>query len=137
MRQTMRRALEWLLAATAITEFVVMVPSPHGNPTSGVFGHHQSITRWRAASDMPPAITISGASVAEQVALLRAREAAGATWAILQPPMVGMYAGAEYIEFVGRVADAARIPVGIQNAPGYMMHRATWAAGSAPLNSSN
>jgi 4-hydroxy-tetrahydrodipicolinate synthase len=73
-----------------------------------------------AAGRVPLGITISGASVAEQIDLLRAAEAAGASWAILQPTMVGTYGPAEYIRFFGRVADAAAIPVAIQNAPAYM-----------------
>lgn len=67
----------------------------------------------------PLSITINGASVAEQIDQLQAAEAAGADWLILQPPSVGTYPPAEYIEFFARVADAAARPVAIQNAPAY------------------
>lgn len=69
---------------------------------------------------VPLGITIPGGSVAEQIALVRHAEAAGADWVILQPPMVGTYGASEYVSFFGRVADAARVPVAIQNAPAYI-----------------
>lgn len=68
----------------------------------------------------PLGFTIYGTSVAEQVELVRAAEAAKADWVILQPPMVGSFAAGEYIRFFGRVADATSLPVAIQNAPAYM-----------------
>jgi 4-hydroxy-tetrahydrodipicolinate synthase len=69
---------------------------------------------------VPMAFTIFGSSVAEQVEQVRAAEAAGADWVILQPPMVGSFGAAEYIRFFGRVAEATSLPVAIQNAPAYM-----------------
>jgi dihydrodipicolinate synthase/N-acetylneuraminate lyase len=72
------------------------------------------------AGRVPLGITISGTSMAEQIALSRHAEAAGANWLILQPPAVGCYDPAEYIRFFGRVAGAASIPVGIQDAPQYI-----------------
>lgn len=71
------------------------------------------------AGRVPLAFTIFGASVAEQVAQLRHAESVGADWVILQPPPVGSYTASEYIRFFGRVADAASIPVAIQNAPAF------------------
>ena len=68
---------------------------------------------------LPLSITINGASVAEQIEQIRAAEDCGADWLILQPPAVGTYPASEYIEFFGRVADAAHKPVAIQNAPAY------------------
>lgn len=72
------------------------------------------------AGRVPLAFTIAGNSVAEQVSLMRAAEAAGAEWVILQPPMAGSYPASEYMRFFGRVADAAHVPVAVQNAPAYM-----------------
>lgn len=72
------------------------------------------------AARVPLAFTITGNSVAEQVGLLRAAEAAGADWVILQPPIAGTYSANEYIRFFGRVADAAHVPVAVQNAPAYI-----------------
>jgi len=64
--------------------------------------------------------TISGPSVAEQVALLRHAERAGADWLVLQPPQVGSYAAEEYIAFFGRVMAETELPCAIQNAPQYL-----------------
>lgn len=72
------------------------------------------------AGAVPLAFTIFGSSVAEQVAQVRAAEAAQADWVILQPPMAGSFGAAEYIRFFGRVAEATSLPVAIQNAPAYM-----------------
>lgn len=69
---------------------------------------------------VPLAFTIYGSSVAEQIEQVCAAEAANADWVILQPPMVGSFAAAEYIRFFGRVAEATTLPVAIQNAPAYM-----------------
>ncbi|HSU04765.1 MAG TPA: dihydrodipicolinate synthase family protein [Acetobacteraceae bacterium] len=94
----------------------------------------RSVIDWVAEDTdgrVPLGITISGASVAEQIALLRAAEAVGASWVILQPPMVGSYAAAEYIRFFGRVADAAAF-----RSPS-RMRPPTWAAASPPTSSAN
>lgn len=69
---------------------------------------------------VPLALTISGASVAEQAAQVKHAESVGADWVILQPPMVGSYAAAEYIRFFGRVAETTTLPVAIQNAPAFL-----------------
>jgi 4-hydroxy-tetrahydrodipicolinate synthase len=73
-----------------------------------------------AAGRVPLGFTVAGNSVAEQVALARHAERAGAAWVILQPPTAGSYGMDEYIAFFGRVADALTVPVAIQNAPAYM-----------------
>ncbi len=81
------------------------------------------LMEWTAedtAGRVPLAFTIFGASVAEQVEQVKAAEATGADWVILQPPMVGSFGAAEYIRFFGRVAEATTLPVAIQNAPAYM-----------------
>ncbi len=83
----------------------------------------RSVMEWVAEDTggrVPLAFTIFGSSVAEQVEQVRAAEAAGADWVILQPPMVGSFGAAEYIRFFGRVAEATTLPVAIQNAPAYM-----------------
>lgn len=69
---------------------------------------------------VPLAFTIYGGSVAEQVEQVRAAEAAGADWVVLQPPMVGSFGAGEYIRFFGRIAERTALPVAIQNAPAYM-----------------
>ncbi len=67
----------------------------------------------------PLGVTIAGNSVAEQLALARHAERAGADWVILQPPLAGQYGIDEYIDFFGRVADGLTVPVAVQNAPAY------------------
>ncbi|SFJ94506.1 4-hydroxy-tetrahydrodipicolinate synthase [Bosea sp. OK403] len=82
-----------------------------------------TVMEWMAedvAGRKPLAFTIFGASVAEQIDLVRVAERNGADWVILQPPMVGSFGAAEYIRFFGRVAEATSLPVAIQNAPTYM-----------------
>ncbi|MEZ5842170.1 MAG: dihydrodipicolinate synthase family protein [Hyphomicrobiaceae bacterium] len=72
------------------------------------------------AGRLPTYFTIYGNSVAEQIDQVRHCERAKAAYVILQPPAVGAFAGAEYIRYFGRVADATSLPVAIQNAPAYM-----------------
>ncbi len=86
-------------------------------------GERRTIMDWAAedvAGRLPLSFTITGNSVGEQIAQLRHAESVGADWLILQPPLVGQYPAEEYIRFFGRVADAAQVPVAIQNAPAYM-----------------
>ncbi len=119
-RAAMRRQVELCLQAGV-----------HGMVTLGLASEaaklseaeRRTLMEWVAedtAGRVPLGVTISGASAAEQVALVRAAESVKADWVILQPPMVGTYSAAEYIRFFGRVADTAGIPVAIQNAPAYM-----------------
>jgi 2-keto-3-deoxy-L-arabinonate dehydratase len=68
----------------------------------------------------PFGVTVAGNSVAEQLALARHAERAGADWVILQPPVAGQYGIEEYIDFFGRVAGGLTVPVAIQNAPAYL-----------------
>lgn len=72
------------------------------------------------ASRLPLGFTIFGQSVAEQIALVRHAERAGADWLILQPPQVGNYDSDEYLSFFSRVMGATALPVAIQNAPQYL-----------------
>ena len=86
-------------------------------------GERRTVMDWTAddlAGRLPLGFTITGNSVSEQIAQVRHAELVGADWLILQPPMVGQYPAEEYVRFFGRVADAAQVPVAIQNAPAYM-----------------
>ena len=75
---------------------------------------------------LPLAITVFGATPAEQIAFVRAAAERGADWVILQPPQPAAgQAGApitedQLVDFFGAVADAAPLPVAIQNAPQYI-----------------
>lgn len=86
------------------------------------FDERCHIIRWARANalDLPLSVTIAGNSVAEQLALIAVAEKAGADWLILQPPLAGTYAAAEYVDFFARVGGATRLPFAIQNAPQYL-----------------
>ncbi len=87
------------------------------------------VMEW-AAGDLggrlPLAITIFGATPAEQIAFVRAAAEHGADWVILQPPQPKREESGEpvtedqLIDFFGAVADASPLPVAIQNAPQYI-----------------
>ncbi|MGJ4860766.1 dihydrodipicolinate synthase family protein [Labrys sp. La1] len=82
----------------------------------------RTLMDWTAedtAGHVPLAFTISGSSVAEQIAQVRHAESVGADWVILQPPAGGSYGAAEYIRFFGRIADKTDLPLAIQNAPAF------------------
>jgi 2-keto-3-deoxy-L-arabinonate dehydratase len=89
----------------------------------------RQVMTW-AAEDLrgrlPLAITVFGATPAEQLGFVRAAAERGADWVILQPPQPGAgQAGApltedQLVDFFGAVADASPLPVAIQNAPQYI-----------------
>jgi 4-hydroxy-tetrahydrodipicolinate synthase len=66
---------------------------------------------------VPLAVTVPEPSVPGQIAFVRAAEAAGASWVILQPPPVKGVPEAELVRFFGTVAEKASVPVAIQNNP--------------------
>jgi len=72
------------------------------------------------AGRVPLAVTVFGATVEAQRAFIDAAAAAGAAWVILQPPDVPRPDEASLLRFFGRIADAAALPVAIQNAPQYL-----------------
>ena len=72
------------------------------------------------AGRVPLAVTVFGATVEEQLAFVDEAAAAGATWVILQPPVVQDPDETSLRHFFGRVADAAALPVAVQNAPQYL-----------------
>lgn len=69
---------------------------------------------------VPLAVTVTGATAAEQIAFAEEARAAGAAWLILQPPPQRGHPEAWYEDFFSAVMGAVRLPVGIQNAPEYM-----------------
>ncbi|HZA66721.1 MAG TPA: dihydrodipicolinate synthase family protein [Geminicoccaceae bacterium] len=70
---------------------------------------------------LPLAITVFGATPAEQTAFVRAAALRGADWVILQPPQTGERVTEDrLVDFFGAIADAAPVPVAIQNAPQYI-----------------
>ena len=70
---------------------------------------------------LPLAITVFGATPAEQIAFVRAAAERGADWVILQPPQTGAKIAEDHlVDFFGAVADASPLPVAIQNAARYI-----------------
>jgi 4-hydroxy-tetrahydrodipicolinate synthase len=82
------------------------------------------VVEWVAADlrgRLPLAITVFGATPAEQIAFVRTAAARGADWVILQPPQTGEPITEDrLVDFFGEVADAAPVPVAIQNAARYI-----------------
>lgn len=69
---------------------------------------------------LPIAITVFGATPAEQIAYVKAAEAQGTAWVILQPPQGEPIDEPGLIRFFGEVMDASDMPFAIQNAPQYL-----------------
>ncbi|MEZ4618431.1 MAG: dihydrodipicolinate synthase family protein [Caldilineaceae bacterium] len=65
---------------------------------------------------VPYAVTVGEGSVSGQIAFVKAAQAVGADWAILQPPAITGVPEAAYVRFLGDVADKAEIPLAVQNA---------------------
>jgi 2-keto-3-deoxy-L-arabinonate dehydratase len=84
----------------------------------------RQVVAWVAedlAGRLPLAITVFGSTPTEQIAFIRAAAEHGADWVILQPPQTGEpITEDQLVDFFGAVADAAPVPVAIQNAPQYI-----------------
>ncbi len=80
----------------------------------------RQVVEW-AAEDLggriPLAVTIFGATPAEQGEAVRQAAECGAAWVMLQPPRQPGITEAELIDFFGAVIERSPIPAGIQNAP--------------------
>ena len=86
-------------------------------------GERRQVLEWLAqdnAGRLPFAVTIAEGSIAGQIEMVRAADAAGAAFVILQPPPIPGLAEIEYLRFFGAVADASPLPVAIQNAAAYI-----------------
>jgi len=96
-----------------------------GTEVSKLEGEERRLVMDWAAEDLrdrlPLAITVFGATPAEQIAFVRAAAERGAAWVILQPPQTGAsLTEDQLVDFFAAVADAAPVPVAIQNAPQYI-----------------
>lgn len=69
---------------------------------------------------LPLVVTVVEPDTAAAIAAVRRADALGASWVILQPPPGAVLDEATQIAFYGAVADAAPLPVAIQNAPEYL-----------------
>jgi dihydrodipicolinate synthase/N-acetylneuraminate lyase len=116
-RAAMRRQARAVLAAGAPGMAVLGLATEVGKLSPS---ERQSVVEW-AAEDLggriPLAVTIFGATVAEQRAGVAMAAANGAAWVVLQPPRRPGMGEAELMDFFGQVIDASPIPAGIQNAP--------------------
>lgn len=72
------------------------------------------------AGRVPLAVTISGDTPDEQLALADHAAKRGASWLILQPPRPGKPSESECYEFFTAVMKRAALPCAIQNAPEYL-----------------
>lgn len=91
----------------------------------------RQIIEWTAedlAGRLPLAVTVNELSVHGQVAMAKAAADAGADWVILQPPPVRNVPEGELVAFLGKVAEAATLPVAIQNNP---MNLDVWLSNAA------
>ncbi|MCY7306672.1 MAG: dihydrodipicolinate synthase family protein [Rhodoferax sp.] len=69
------------------------------------------------AGRVPYAVTVGEQSVHGQTEFAQMARDHGASWVILQPPSIKGYAEAEYVRFLGAVADQVNLPVAVQNNP--------------------
>jgi 4-hydroxy-tetrahydrodipicolinate synthase len=118
-REAMAAEMAYVRAAGADGVTVLGLATEAGKLTEA---EKRQVIDWAAEDrgDLPLSVTVSGNGVAEQLALARHAEAAGADWLILQPPLAGSYGAGEYLDFFARVGDALRLPFAVQNAPQYL-----------------
>jgi 2-keto-3-deoxy-L-arabinonate dehydratase len=118
-RSAMKGQVEYVKAAGADGITVLGLATEVGKLT---FEERCRLIDWAAedAGGLPLSVTIAGNSVAEQGALIRHAEKAGAAWLILQPPLAGNFAASEYIDFFARVGQETHLPFANQNAPQYL-----------------
>lgn len=119
-RAAMRRQVE-LCAGAGVAGIAALGLATEVQKLS--FAERRQVMDWVAEdvnARLPLGFTIYGQSVAEQVAMVRHAEAAGADWLVLQPPQVGSYPAEEYISFFSRVMGETGLPCAIQNAPQYL-----------------
>ncbi|OJY70589.1 MAG: dihydrodipicolinate synthase family protein [Rhodospirillales bacterium 70-18] len=80
----------------------------------------RQVVEWTAedlAGRLPLAVTIFGATPAEQSEAVAHAAANGAAWVILQPPRQPGISEDELLAFFGTVIERSPVPAGIQNAP--------------------
>lgn len=118
-RGAMRAQAEWALAHGAEGIVVLGLATEVGKLS---LREKLDVIAWAAedAGGRPLSVTVAANGVAEQREILRAAEGAGTALAILQPPLAGSYAAAEYIDVFARVGEGARLPLAVQNAPQYL-----------------
>ncbi len=80
----------------------------------------RQVIEWTAedlAGRLPLAVTVNEMSVHGQIEIAKLAAEVKADWIILQPPTIRNVPEPELVSFFGKVADASRLPVAIQNNP--------------------
>lgn len=119
-REAMRRQVEGCIAGGAHGVAVMGLATEVGKLD---VNERRQVIDWVGediAGRVPFAVTVGEGSVPGQIAFVEAAKAAGADWAILQPPAIQGVPEIEYVRFLGAVADKSDLPLAVQNAPGLM-----------------
>jgi 2-keto-3-deoxy-L-arabinonate dehydratase len=119
-REAMRRQVEGCIGAGAHGIAVMGLATEVGKLD---VNERRQVIDWVGediAGRVPYAVTVGEGSVPGQIAFVKAARAAGADWAILQPPAIVGVPEMEYVRFLGSVADQSELPLAVQNAPGLM-----------------
>ncbi|MCA9987830.1 MAG: dihydrodipicolinate synthase family protein, partial [Anaerolineales bacterium] len=119
-REAMRRQVEACIANGAHGIAVMGLATEVGKLN---VNERRQVIEWVGediAGRVPYVVTVGEGSVPGQIEFVRAAQAAGADWAILQPPAITGVPESAYVRFLGAVADKAEIPLAVQNAPGLM-----------------
>jgi 2-keto-3-deoxy-L-arabinonate dehydratase len=80
----------------------------------------RQVIEWTAedlAGRLPLAVTVNEMSIYGQIEIAKLAAEVKADWIILQPPTIRNVPESELVSFFGKVADASRLPVAIQNNP--------------------
>ncbi|MBT5186700.1 MAG: dihydrodipicolinate synthase family protein [Kordiimonadaceae bacterium] len=119
-RKAMRRQVEGCIAAGAHGITIMGLATEVGKLD---VNERRKVIDWVGediAGRVPYAVTVGEGSVPGQIEFVKAAIAAGADWAILQPPAILGVPEIEYVRFLGNVADTTDLPLAVQNAPGVM-----------------
>lgn len=119
-REAMRRQVEAVVASGAHGVAALGLGTEVGKLSDR---ERADVLAWATqdlAGRLPLTVTVAEQSVEAALAVVRQAEKAGAACAVLQPPAKKGLPEDEYIGFFGAVADAAAIPIGVQNAPDYL-----------------
>jgi 2-keto-3-deoxy-L-arabinonate dehydratase len=123
-REAMRRQMQAVVGARA-PGVAVLGLATEVNKLSRL--EREQVIQWAmedSGGALPLAVTVSGASVEAQRELAGFAVAQGASWLILQPPLLPPGAATQpeafYFDFFAAVMDGFDVPMGIQNAPEYL-----------------
>ena len=119
-RNAMRRQVEGCIAAGAHGITIMGLATEVGKLD---VNERRKVIDWVGediAGRVPYAVTVGEGSVPGQIEFVKAAIAAGADWAILQPPAILGVPEIEYVRFLGDVAQSTDLPLAVQNAPGVM-----------------